>query len=102
SLEPDGTSRFVPVNRRDALMTGMAGLLGLALTRPRTPSAAAQEETVGAFRMIFDEYRSLGQVISPAVVLPPLVAQTNMVRVCAEAAGGSAGRRLFQLSARYA
>ncbi len=102
TLDADGTSRFAPINRRDVLMTGMVSLLGLAVTTPRASAAATQEATVSAFRGLFDQYRRMGQVISPGVVLPPLVAQTNMVRFCAVEATGTARPRLFQLTARYA
>jgi transcriptional regulator with XRE-family HTH domain len=102
SLDPDGTSRFVPLNRRDALATGIASLLGVALARPRTSAAARQEATASTLQSLFDQYRQLGQVVSPGVVLPPLIAQANAARACARAASGPMRRRLFEISARYA
>jgi hypothetical protein len=51
---------------------------------------------------MFDHHRQLGQVASPAVVLPPLIAQTNAVRTCAVAASGADRVQLFALAARYA
>jgi Helix-turn-helix domain len=102
SLDPDGSSRFVPVNRRDALIAGVASLLGLAVAGPRVAAAARQDATLPAFRSMFDHYRQLGQVMSPGVVLPPLVAQTHAVRACATAARGPARGPLFALAGRYA
>jgi transcriptional regulator with XRE-family HTH domain len=102
SLDPDGSSRFLPVNRRDALLAGAASLLGLAVSGPRAGAAARQEATVPAFRALFDQFRQLGQVMSPGLLLPALVAQTHTVRACAVAAAEPARSRLFALAGRYA
>jgi transcriptional regulator with XRE-family HTH domain len=103
SLDPeDGTGRFVPVNRRDALIAGVTSLLGLAVVRPRVAAAAGQPGTLAAFRSMFDQYRQLGQVMSPGLVLPALVAQTHAIRACAAAASGHARDRLLALAGRYA
>jgi hypothetical protein len=100
-MDPDGSWRFAPVNRR-ALITGVASAVGLAAIRSRPSVPARQDGTLAAFRAMFDHHRQLGQVASPGVVLPPLIAQTNSVRSCALAASGADRVQLFALAARYA
>jgi transcriptional regulator with XRE-family HTH domain len=102
TLAPDGGSQFVPVNRRDALIAGVTSLVGLAVMRPRPAVAARQDGAVAAFDSMFQQYRQLGQVASPGVVLPPLIAQTNAIRGCATAASGADRAALFALAGRYA
>lgn len=102
TLSPDGGSQFVPVNRRSALIAGVTSLVGLVVMRPRPAVAARQDGAVAAFGSMFQQYRQLGQVASPGVVLPPLIAQTNAVRGCATTAAGADRVQLFALAARYA
>src|SRR5262249_23502630 len=53
SMEPDGTSRMVPMRRREALAVGAASLLGLSLGSSSASAATAHENgTVAAFRSL--------------------------------------------------
>ena len=65
-------------------------------------SATAREPTaLDAFRVLFDQYRSLGQTASPGVVLPAVIAQTHVLRDLAARAPSSIRDELLRLGARY-
>jgi transcriptional regulator with XRE-family HTH domain/tetratricopeptide (TPR) repeat protein len=103
SMEPDGTSRMVPMRRRDALAIGAASLLGLNLGTSSASAAAAQQNgTIAAFRTLFEQTRQLGQIAGPSVVLPTVIAQTHTLRGMAAKASSPTRAELLQLAARYA
>src|SRR5262249_31617544 len=102
-LTADGAGWAAQVNRRDALLAGVSAWVGLKLPRQQPRRNAALQPALDGFRSLFDEARRLGQVASPGVVLPMLIAQTQAVRGMAAAAAGSPEQvALLQLAARYA
>src|SRR5262249_27601166 len=91
------------MGRRDALFAGVSSWVGLQLPPQQPRRNAALQPALDGFRSLFDEARRLGQVASPGVVLPMLIAQTQAVRGMAAAAAGSPEQvALLQLAARYA
>ncbi|WP_216216599.1 helix-turn-helix domain-containing protein [Amycolatopsis aidingensis] len=102
SMDPDGSSRLVPMRRRDLLTLGAGSLLGLSLGAQGMPAAAQQEATVPAFRSLFEQTRRLGQITSPSVVLPTVIAQTHTLRGLAASASAPTRAELLKLGARYA
>ncbi|CAM4077810.1 helix-turn-helix transcriptional regulator [Kibdelosporangium persicum] len=103
SMEPDGTSRMVPMRRREALTVGAASLLGLSLGTSGASAAAAQQNgTITAFRTLFEQTRKLGQIAGPSVVLPTVIAQTHTLRGMAAKASSPTRVELLRLASRYA
>lgn len=102
NMEPDGSWQLVPMRRRQALIVGAASLLGLHVLPPGFSAAAQQDSTVMLFRSLFEQIRQLGQISSPGVVLPTVIAQTHTLRGLAAAASSPAREELLRLAARYA
>jgi transcriptional regulator with XRE-family HTH domain/tetratricopeptide (TPR) repeat protein len=102
TLIPDGGSRFASMSRRQALVAGTATLIGFSLPAPAMPTPAGDEAIAGSFWSMFDHFRQLGQVMSPGVVLPGLIAQTHTLRSLAATVSPAARQELLLLAARYA
>ncbi|WP_370947134.1 helix-turn-helix domain-containing protein [Amycolatopsis sp. cg5] len=102
TMEPDGSSRLVPMRRREALAVGAASLLGLTLGSQSSAAAAQQDSTIVAFKALFEQTRQLGQITGPSVVLPTVIAQTHTLRGLATGADSRSRAELLQLAARYA
>ncbi|MBP2326742.1 transcriptional regulator with XRE-family HTH domain/tetratricopeptide (TPR) repeat protein [Kibdelosporangium banguiense] len=102
SMEPDGTSRLIPMRRRDAFAVGASSLLGVSLGTQSMSAAAPQDGTIAAFRSLFEQTRQLGQIAGPGVVLPTVIAQTHTLRGMAGTASPAARGELLRLAARYA
>ncbi|MEU2729075.1 helix-turn-helix transcriptional regulator [Streptomyces griseoviridis] len=103
-LRKDGSSSFQPVTRRDVIAAGAASALTLGATDPRVlpPVPGGAETLVEASRILFDQFRRLGQVSGPAGVLPSLIAQTHSLEQFARCSGPRARRDLLLLASRYA
>ncbi|KPI00566.1 helix-turn-helix domain protein [Actinobacteria bacterium OK074] len=119
-LRKDGTSSFQPVTRRGLIAAGAATVL---TARTGTPTASyppnepqpypfpvhaplpvheAAETLVDASRLLFDQFRRLGQASDPAAVLPPLIAQAHALEQLAARSGSRTRRALLRLASRYA
>lgn len=103
-LRKDGSSSFQPVTRRDLIAAGAASMLSMYSADPHAlpPDLMGAETLVDASRMLFDQYRRLGQASGPASVLPPLIAQTHSLEQSAVRSGPRARRELLLLASRYA
>jgi transcriptional regulator with XRE-family HTH domain len=101
SLGSEGSTWFVPVGRRDALASG-AALLALGLSERRASVAENHDSTLAAFRTMFEQHRLIGQMVSPAVVLPALIAQTHTLRGLAAVVRSPVRERFLLLASRYA
>lgn len=102
TLDPDRTSRFASIPRRDVLMMGAAMTLCLS-ARPGSLAAATRNDaTLQSFYLLFDQTRQLGQKISPSVVLPSVITNTHALRELAAAAPNRAWPKLLLLASRYA
>ncbi|MHC5909170.1 helix-turn-helix domain-containing protein, partial [Streptomyces sp. S6] len=100
-LSKDGPSSFQPVSRRGLIAAGAASVLTL---HPGAPAAAqgGADTVLDASRMLFDQYRRLGQASGPVSVLPPLIAQTHVLEQLAVRAAARDRQSLLRLAARYA
>ncbi|MFE1800565.1 helix-turn-helix domain-containing protein [Streptomyces sp. NPDC059517] len=103
-LGKDGSSSFRPVTRRGVMVAGAASVLTMGAGDPLSqPSVEEGAETVvDASRLMFDQFRRLGQASGPAGVLPPLIAQTHSLEQLALRSGPRTRRSLLVLASRYA
>lgn len=93
------------VSRRYLLTA--SGVAGLGIS-PRRPTGRSDErpgscgpETLAAFRAIFDQLRVLGQTVSPTLLVPNLIMQTQMLHSLARA-DGPFKRAAYALASRFA
>lgn len=98
----DGTSWFRLVDRRHALVGGAASMLSFGFSGRDVASTAQQDAPLEVFRTQFDQFRRLGQIAGPALVLPGLIAQTQMVQGAAVQSDGLQRGPALTLAARYA
>ncbi|MFJ4631779.1 helix-turn-helix domain-containing protein [Streptomyces sp. NPDC088847] len=101
-LRKDGSSSFQPVTRRGLITAGAASVLTLNAVDQCALSFEGAETFVDASRMLFDQFRRLGQTSGPASVLPPLIAQTHSLEQLAARSGPRGRRTLLLLASRYA
>ncbi|MFI6408867.1 helix-turn-helix domain-containing protein [Streptomyces sp. NPDC050548] len=100
---PDDTG-WSPPTRRQLMAAGAVSVFGIATA---APAVTAQVEPSGrplidAYRGLYDQYRRIGQMCPPQVLLPTLAAQTSALRSLAVSTGGDTGRGLLALAARFA
>lgn len=79
-LDETGEVRVSEVPRRQVL-AGAGALVGLAITGPRRPET--DDRTFAVLRATFDQYRTLGTMASPRVVLAPVIAHLHALRALA-------------------
>jgi transcriptional regulator with XRE-family HTH domain len=102
----DGRSWFGPMSRRQMMAAGAASAVaavGLPVTvGTRSPVATGPGSLLEVSRSLFEEFRRLGQSAGPAVLLPALVSQTNLL--CERSAHADVGTRqaMLLLASRYA
>lgn len=103
-LRKDGSSSFQPVTRRGLMAAGAASVLTMHSDTPQSASPIHEgaETLLDASRMLFDQFRRLGQASGPASVLPPLIAQTHSLELLAARSGRRGRRTLLLLASRYA
>ncbi|RFS87592.1 XRE family transcriptional regulator [Actinomadura spongiicola] len=101
-LSSDGQSRFEPMSRRQAVVAGAASIAGMSIGLPTIPANAEAATLLGTFRALFDQYRQLGQVTTPGLLLPVLIAQTHAVQELSRQVGAHSRQELLRLGSRYA
>ncbi|MFC4063502.1 helix-turn-helix domain-containing protein [Actinoplanes subglobosus] len=101
ALGPDGRSEFSGAHRPGPDSLGVATTFSWRL-RPAGVPRHTQESTVPSFEAMFGAMRRLGQTMSPAALIPILVAQTNALRVMANGDDPAERGRILVLAARYA
>jgi hypothetical protein len=86
------------------LTAGSLAIPGIYIGKPAVlvPANGGEAETVNIFRSLFDQYRQLGQVTGPELLVPTLVAQTHALQELAKAASPQARKQLLILGSRYA
>ncbi|MFE0175532.1 helix-turn-helix domain-containing protein [Streptomyces sp. NPDC059002] len=102
-LSKDGSSSFQTVTRRSVIAAGASALtmrVGEVLPQPSFDEGAST--AVDASRLLFDQFRRLGQASGPGSVLPPLIAQTHSLEQMAVRADFRTRRELLLLASRYA
>lgn len=95
----EGEQGFHRLPRRQVL-AGVGMALGFALTGGTR--AIVDEPTLAALRETFDQYRRLGTISSPTMVLGPVVAHVNTLRMLASAEQPEPVRRQLLLLASRA
>lgn len=102
-LGKNGSSSFQPLTRRDAIAAGAASVLtmraGESQSQHWVDEGAAT--VVEASRLLFDQFRRLGQASGPVSVLPPLIAQIHSLEQLALHSGPRTRRSLLILASRY-
>jgi transcriptional regulator with XRE-family HTH domain len=98
SLDETGVLRF-RLERRQVL-AGAGAMLGFALARNARPET--DERTVAGLRAAFDQYRQLGQQLSPAAMLGPVIAQVHTLRTLAMDNPEPVRSTLLRLASRVA
>ncbi|WP_405838097.1 helix-turn-helix domain-containing protein [Streptomyces sp. NBC_01518] len=101
-LRKDGSSSFQPVTRRGLITAGAASVLTMNTGDPCSLPVEGAETFADASRLLFDQFRRLGQTSGPASVLPPLIAQTHSLEQLAARSGPRGRRTLLLLASRYA
>lgn len=101
ALGPDGRSEFSGAHRPGPDSLGVATTFSWLL-QPADVPRYTEEATVPGFEAIFGAMRRLGQTMSPAALIPILIAQTNALRVMAGEGDPAERGRLLILAARYA
>ncbi|WP_345790168.1 helix-turn-helix transcriptional regulator [Streptomyces sp. L-9-10] len=103
-LGKDGSSSFQPVRRRSVIAAGATSILAMQADGlgAHDPVTAGAETVVDASRMLFDQFRRIGQASGPAGVLPPLIAQTHSLEQLSMRTGPRTRNSLLVLASRYA
>jgi hypothetical protein len=101
TMDADGSGRFMPVSRRSALAASTVSLLEWRLAGS-VPTVAMSGTAIAHLGALFDELRLLGRAVSPAAVLPAVIAQAQTLRVLAADAKQPDRDRLLLLAGRHA
>jgi transcriptional regulator with XRE-family HTH domain len=101
-LSTDGQSWFQPMSRRQAVAVGAASIAGISIGRPGVSANVEDTTLLSIFRSLFDQYRQLGQVTDPGLLLPALIAQTHTLQELSRDAGSHTRKELLMLGSRYA
>jgi len=97
-----GQGSFQPVSRRQAVAIGTAAIPGICIGWSRDSINVDDLPLLGVFRSFFDQYRQLGQVIDPGLLLPALIAQTHTLQELSTRTGSRTRQDLLRLASRYA
>jgi transcriptional regulator with XRE-family HTH domain len=95
-FDDTGAMRFTELPRRQVLASAAAMLI----TRGSRP--ATDERTLAVLRTSFDQYRTLGTMTSPSVVLGPVIAHVHTLRTLAADNAEPMRSELLLLAARVA
>lgn len=98
-LDESGSLRYAELPRRQVL-TGAGALLGYAMTRSAKP--AIDQGTFAVLRASFDQQRALGTMMSPSLVLGPVIAHLHTLRTLAVDNPEPMRTQLLLLAARVA
>ncbi|WP_042422896.1 helix-turn-helix domain-containing protein [Streptacidiphilus anmyonensis] len=102
-LSPDGSNVFGSLSRRQVVGAGFASALSIRFGgEPGGPVAAQAPMVLETSGLMLDQYRKLGQSVSPSYLLPTLIAQTHSLRELSGQAEGPLRLALLRLGSRYA
>ncbi|MFF5568899.1 helix-turn-helix domain-containing protein [Streptomyces sp. NPDC012623] len=103
-LGKDGSSSFQWVRRRSVIVAGAATVMSMRGDAMGTydPADTGAQTVVDASRLLFDQFRRIGQSSGPAAVLPTLVAQTHALEQLSVRSGTRSRTALLLLASRYA
>lgn len=90
--------------RRQLMATGAASVLAIGAVGPTdpVPRGAAGDTLLQASLGLLDQYRRIGQVTPPDVLVPALAEQVRSLRSLAVRTGSRSGLHLLALSSRFA
>ncbi|MGI5286574.1 helix-turn-helix domain-containing protein [Nonomuraea polychroma] len=100
-LSVDGQSWFQPLSRRQMMAMGVVSVAGMSIGPPGI-TAPADTTLLGMSWALFDHYRQLGQVASPGLLLPALIAQTHSLQELSSRTRPPTSEGLLRLASRYA
>lgn len=101
-LDKDGTSSFQPIKRRSVMTAGAASIFSLHIGDELLAVETGAATLVEASRVLFDQFRRIGQAAGPGSVLPALIAQAHSLERLAGRVGTRTRRELLVLASRYA
>jgi transcriptional regulator with XRE-family HTH domain len=101
-LSPDGESWIQPMSRRQVIAAGAVSIPAISIGRPGVAFNVEDTTLLGIFRSVFDQYRQLGQVVEPGLLLPALIAQTYLLQELSDGAPARTRQGLLILGSRYA
>jgi transcriptional regulator with XRE-family HTH domain len=99
-LDESGAVHYAELPRRQILAGAAGALLGFAVTRGGQP--IVDEQAFAVLRASFDQYRTLGTMMSPAMVLGPVIAHVHTLRALAVASPEPMRSDLMLFGARVA
>lgn len=91
-----------PMTRRKAMALGAASIPGMRIGIPLAFGTADNMTLPRIFQSLLKQYRQLGQVTDPTLLLPVMIAQVHALRDASSEAGPRTRRPLLVLSSRYA
>lgn len=101
-LSTGGHSCIQPVTRRQMMTAG--ALLFPVNFAPRAWVVGNKDnaELTTIFHILFEQYRKLGQITDPGLLLPTLITQTHVLQGLSKASSERSGKDLLVLGSRYA
>ncbi|MGW7273735.1 helix-turn-helix domain-containing protein [Streptomyces sp. NPDC054864] len=99
-----GTGARRPLSRRQLMATGAASVLAIRTVGPTdpVPPGSVGDTLLTASLGLLDQYRRIGQVTPPDVLVPALAEQVRSLRSLAARTGARPGLDLLALSSRFA
>lgn len=98
----DGQNWPLPISRRQAIGAGVLFVPGAHVSHGRKHGNRDDGSLPEIFRIIFDQYRCLGQRTYAGPLLPVMATQTHALLELSRATTSNTQRKLLLLAARYA
>jgi len=101
-LSPSGQSWIQPMSRRKIIAAGAFLIPGTFISGTAVSETAEGAAPTTIFSTLFEQYRRLGQVTDPRLLVPTLVTQTHALQELSRVSQGHSSKELLFLSSRYA
>lgn len=101
-LSTSGESWIQPMSRRHIMTAGALLIPGTFISRATPSEAGEGAGPANIFRALFEQYRRLGQVTDPRLLVPTLVAQTHALQELSKVSEEGSRKELLILGSRYA
>ncbi|MDT7843876.1 helix-turn-helix transcriptional regulator [Streptomyces justiciae] len=98
--QPTAPYESPPPSRRQVIAVGAASFLAVGTSEPQ--QASADDTLLGTYRTLLNDYRRIGQMSPPDVLVPVLAEQTRALTSLAARSGSRTGRELLALASRFA
>ncbi|PWI19786.1 transcriptional regulator [Streptomyces sp. Act143] len=100
---PSTGRRATAPSRRQVIAVGAASVIAAGTVDPQPATAEPHDGTaLGAYRVLLGQYRRIGQMSPPDVLLQVLAEQTRALTTLAARSGSRTGHELLALAARFA